>query len=272
MLSRGGIELNEIWRRQAQLVEHDEDLRRLERAYQSAPNDETVRERLVSTYRRKGDHDSADAVHLGHHARVFADASKRAHEAEKAVQAHYDPGRRRDPDSLTKAEHEWDKAHEAMEDAHGALTRHTGEALRARGDDNPMNKAKRVSTRYRVLTAHAAKHLPPTKNWEQEHSLLSHWHGAYQPGRAARGGFQHMRVESRAARHALVHSLVTRNPHLRITHNETEDGHHVMVQLAPRSREPLHTQGGHVSEIEGAATTHANTKNYLSMHPPHGKD
>lgn len=74
MLSRGGFELNEIWAKQAQLVEADTRLRNAERTFKADPGETRHRERYVAELRRAGDHDAADHHELDHHVHAYQKA------------------------------------------------------------------------------------------------------------------------------------------------------------------------------------------------------
>lgn len=272
-LSRGGIELNEIWHRQVQLVESDERIRSLERRVQGEPGDAGARHRLVTELRRAGRHEEAAAHQLQPHAQQFAEASRRAHDAALETHKHWQtqPNPFNHP-KTDEIEARWGKAHEAMEDAREAFHAEVGRALRARGDKSPLNRASTASGRYRVLMAHGAKHLPKQDNWGHEHSLLMHHHNgkslAGNPEPKGPGGTGGGVFQSDAAKHSFLHSLVTRHPNLRLGHGTDQDGgHHVFVHLENHKTTPVQHKGGSVRDHDTGSTV--TSENYLSSHPPH---
>ena len=246
ILSRSGSELNEIWYKQTSLLEMDERQRSRERSVLTNPNDEGARKHLVATLRRSNNHDEADRHLLQPHVDRFVAASRRLQKAEKADVAYTSKsGRHNQQGVRTKTGNERDVASLDMEDARGALHYHAGNALRAHGKSNPMLKARRGNPRYEVILAHGAKYLPKTDNWDDEHSLLSHYHDVKT---ASRGGVHHFKMESASKRYALTHSLVSRSPNLNVDHLESDDGHSVMVHMAPGGKSPEYLSGGKIND------------------------
>lgn len=267
-LSRSGLELNEIWYQQANMLEADERIRSLERKHHANPADEGTREAYIRALRQRGDHDSADAVLLRPHAQRFADAVQRVSAASKKRDDHIDAGA--DPHTLGKLDDAHDKAMHDAGSAHGVYTHFVSKALHERGDGNPLHNVDNASLRQRIIHAHGSKHLPKTDNWGDEHRLLSGYHGMWKLGgnHEHPRGVPHMFVgETAAQRHAMVHSLVTRNPHLTIHHgwNDQDGTHHVLVYTGEHDSEPRHRDGGSITGPLG----HHTTKEYLEKHPPH---
>jgi hypothetical protein len=247
MLSRSGFELNEIWHRQAQLVEDDARTQNLRRRLNSG--DEDARRPLVSALRRVGDHDEADKLHLYHHAKAFTEASSRLHETEKADDR---KGRK--------------KAESSVREARDNLRAHASDALRDRGFD--LSKLPSASERYRAIADHAAKHLPKQEDWRKEHALLRHFHGA----KALMAGHARFHeggtFESRAAKHSYIRSVMTRNPNTLLGFGTSHSGPWANVHLSSQTRKPFEHEGGRVYNTPSdRATIWRNGAEYLKQHP-----
>jgi len=151
-LSRGGLELNEIWAKQALLVERDEDNRRLERRWRESgdPNDAAAWHRAMT--RSGHGHEAAHAI-LANPMHSFVAHHRKAAETFDKISNAYNTYDSSNPKhkKLGQQIKQWEKEH----GAHHTQMREAG------------HKAKALATHAGLDTSdHFAHHLPEPKTDE----------------------------------------------------------------------------------------------------------
>lgn len=285
-LSRSGLELNNLWTAAANLIEIDTSIGQLHRVVIANPGDVEAASRYAAALRRAGRHDEADQHTVAPHAHAFADASNLANQIHNALDVHmrnsdsFDPNHMREEVRLAK---EFDDAHEAMESARDRLDRAAEESLTARGHQGGLHRAVSATARRRLIKAHGASFLPRHEDWHDEHPALLNYHNGrpwqgMSYGRSPGGLF-----DSDADKHSYIHSLVSRNPRLRIhwaSPGPENSDHYVSIhgRFRRRSGEAQDRFEPSLSERVGSVRTGfertedlstVTPENYIASFPPH---
>jgi len=165
-LSRGGFELNEIWASQANLVEMDLRLRKLER--EASTGDPEARERHRQALLRLGPEHHAELIRAGHSGDVMAhhvrEHAKAAQEYEKSRDADGKPS-----DSGWRNEAETRNAIRQHHREHGD---HPADHVKRGENETP----RQFGDRLRSLTLTNSTVYPPGRSSEHDHGTITYDH------------------------------------------------------------------------------------------------